>query len=88
MFTAVIPKYHKEFACNADQDFIASKPCANANKVVCVRINEAGSGILKLDMAGATVPYDGCVDGEIMVGEYKGLTASGTDVTSIIVSYV
>ena len=91
MFSAIIPHYHAEFASGGgDIDFhaAANKPSARAEKAIAVRINVAGSGTLKLVMSGVTVAYDGCVVGEILVGEFTSMVDSGTDVTSYQVYYV
>lgn len=88
IFSAVIPKYHKEFASGSDQAILADAP-TNANKVVAIRINGVSGGTsCSLRLSGATVVHDNCANGEIIVGEFDQMTNANTDVDSIIVYYV
>jgi len=87
LFNAVIPGFHKEVA-DADVDFMDGNEPTGAKKVVGVRINDITTGaICSLDMAGVAVAYDGCVVGEVLVGNFTSLNAAGT-VDSVIVLYV
>lgn len=89
IFSAVIPKYHQEFASGSDQLFMGTSKPVGADRAIAVRINDITSGTsCSLRMAGVLEVYDNLVAGEILPGEFDQMTNANTDIDSIIVWYV
>jgi hypothetical protein len=84
---SVIPGAHLKLTTAADRDLNDLKP-GGAKFPVGIRINDVTSGgSIVLRMAGSEVAYDNCSEGEVLIGRWDKIEATGSNVDSVIVLY-
>lgn len=91
LYSAMIPAFYKEFAGNADANFMASGSApVGARQVVGFYVNDTTSGTsVSLDVRPSlTVVFDNLVEGSIIPGNFTGINNTGTTADSIIVAYI